>query len=316
MNVDVVTLTLNPALDVTAEVDALVPYRKLRARLTSHEPGGGGINVARVLHRFDVGTRAVFPAGGLSGASLVAELAREGVPMEAIESAVATRESITIWVQSTGEHYRILVEGDPLPQETWRACLNAVAAGARPRFLVLSGSLPPNVRASAVAEVAEASRRLGAQFVCDSSGAALRAAVEAGADLITPNRRELHELVHSAAPLEDFDHEDAARRVVAQGARAVVVSLGAGGAFLAGDGGEEHHAAPPIRALSTVGAGDSLVAGIVIGLLRGDRLGDAVRLGVATGAATCLEHGSELAHPEGVQRLLQPRGPAGKAARP
>jgi 6-phosphofructokinase 2 len=306
--VDVVTLTLNPALDVTAEVDALVPYRKLRARLTSHEPGGGGINVARVLHRFDVGTRAIFPAGGLSGASLVAELAREGVPMEALESEVTTRESITIWVRSTREHYRILVEGEPLPETTWQACLRAAAAAPPPRFLVLSGSLPPNVPAAAVGEVAEISRRLGARFVCDTSGAALRAAVEAGADLVTPSRRELHELLDSTVALEHFDHEDAARRVVGQGARAVVVSLGAGGAFLTTDEGlEEHHAAPPIRALSTVGAGDSLVAGVVIGLLRGDRLGEAVRRGVATGAAACLEHGSELADPEEVERLIELR---------
>jgi 6-phosphofructokinase 2 len=312
MNVDVVTLTLNPALDMTAEVDALVPYRKLRAQLTAHEPGGGGINVARVLHRFDVATRAIFPAGGLSGASLVAKLARAGVPMEAIESASATRESITVWVRSTGEHYRILVEGEPLAQVTWRACLDAVAAGPQPRFVVLSGSLPPNVPASVVAEVAEAARRLGAGFVCDSSGDVLRAAVEAGADLITPNRRELHELLEPPVSLEDFDHEDAARSVVAQGVRAVVVSLAENGAFLAaGDGLEEHHAAPPIRAVSTVGAGDSLVAGILIGLLRGDDLSEAVRLGVATGTATCLRHGSELADRESVRRLLQTRGAAG-----
>jgi 6-phosphofructokinase 2 len=310
VKLDVVTLTLNPAVDVTAEVDELVPYRKLRAELAAHEPGGGGINVARVLHRFGVAVRAVFPAGGLSGADLVAELAREGVPMEVVESSTPTRESITIWVRSTGEHYRILVAGDAIAEETWRACVAQVRAAPQPRWVVLSGSLPPGVPPSAVLDIAATAREHGARFACDTSGEALAAAVEAGADLVSPNRRELREVVDPDAAPEEFDHEAAARELVARGVRTVVVSLGEGGAFATSAGGmETHQPSPPVEVLSTVGAGDSLLAGVVAGLLRGEPLDDAVRRGVATGTATCLEHGSALARPETVAELLGESAP-------
>jgi 6-phosphofructokinase 2 len=306
MQLDVVTVTLNPAVDVTAEVDALVPYRKLRAELVAHDPGGGGINVARVLHRLGVAVRAVFPAGGLSGAELVSALAREGVPMEAVESAAPTRESITIWVRSSGEHYRILVAGEPLEERAWRGCTAAVRAA--PRWVVLSGSLPPAVPASVVLEIAAVAREHGAGFACDSSGEALAAAVEAGADLISPNRRELRELVDPRASPTEFDHEAAARELVARGVRAVVVSLGADGGFATSAAGTEtRRSSPSVQVLSAVGAGDSLLAGVVAGLLRGESLDEALRRGVATGAATCLEHGSELARPEAVEELLARR---------
>jgi 6-phosphofructokinase 2 len=306
VTVDVVTLTLNPALDVTAEVEQLVPFRKLRAQLSAHQPGGGGINVSRVLHRFGVATRAVFPVGGLSGSRVIADLAREGIAMEAHETQAETRQSITVWVRSTREHYRIVVDGEPLAEATWRACVEAVAAGPQARFVVLSGSLPPGVPTAVVVETAAAARKLGALFVCDTSGEALAAAAEAGADLVKPSRRELHALLGGGGSLEQFDHEEAARELVARGARAVVVSLGAGGAFLTSvDQGEVRCVPPPLEAVSTVGAGDSLVAGIVIGLLNGDPLREALRRGVATGAATCLEHGSEVADPEAARRLLE-----------
>jgi 6-phosphofructokinase 2 len=292
-----------------------VPYRKLRADLVAREPGGGGINVARVLHRFGAAVRAIFPSGGVAGASLVAGLAHEGVPIEVVDSSAETRESITIWVRSTGEHYRILVPGEPLEERARRGCLDALRAAPSPRFVVLSGSLPPGVPASVVAEVVETGRQLGAPVVCDSSGAALAAAVEAGADLVFPNRRELRELLEPDASPESFDHEAAARAVVERGVGAVVVSLGAGGAFATDRHGDEAAvASPPVDVVSTVGAGDSLLAGVVFGLLHGNSFVEAVRRGVATGAATCLEHGSELAHPERVEALLAEPTASGSSA--
>jgi 6-phosphofructokinase 2 len=275
--------------------------------LIAHYPGGGGINVARVLHRFGVATRAIFPAGGLAGASLVGALAREGVPMEAVESTTQTRESTTIWVRSTRQHYRILVPGQPLEPPIVRDCLGALAAAPEPDYVVLSGSLPPGLPADVVTEVATMARGLGASFVCDMSGAALAAAVDAGADIVAPNRRELRELVQPQTPPDEFDHEAGARSLIADGAGAVVVSLGADGAFAAARSKEEvRRRSPPVEVISTVGAGDSLLAGIVFGLLRGDSFADAIERGVMTGAATCRQHGSELATPEAVATLLPP----------
>jgi 6-phosphofructokinase 2 len=154
MKLDVVTLTLNPAVDVTAEVEALVPYRTLRAEFVAHDPGGGGINVAHVLHRFGFAVRAVFPHRRATGRGARLCARPRGVPMEAIDSAAPTRESITIWARSSGEHYRILFAGAPLGERAWQACIAAVRAAPRPCWVVLSGSLPSAVPASVVLETA------------------------------------------------------------------------------------------------------------------------------------------------------------------
>ena len=301
----VVTVTLNPALDLTVEIDELVAYRKLRGQLVALDPGGGGVNVARVLRRFDTAVVAVAPFGGISGQSLLAELEREGVSVRAVAADAVTRRSVTLWVTSTREHFRILVEGDPLEERAWRACLDAVAQLGRPDFVVLSGALPPAAPAAAVVTAfSDAARSLGSQFVCDTSGPALAAAVAAGADLVKPSRGELRDLVAPGVPREDFDYREGARQAIALGVRAVVVSLGADGAFLAAaDGTEAEFRSPPIDVLSSVGAGDSMVAGILLGRLRGRSLPAAVRLGVAAGAATCMQHGTEVCMPADVERL-------------
>lgn len=300
----VVTVTLNPALDLTVEVEELVAYRKLRGQLLAHDPGGGGVNVARVLRRFDTPVVAVAPLGGTSGQALLAELEREGVRARAVAADAATRRSMTLWVSSTREHFRILVEGDPLGDQAWRCCLAAIGEFDRPDFVVLSGSLPPGVPAAAVTAFADGARSLGSRFVCDTSGPGLAAAVAAGADLVKPSVRELRDLVAAGVSLEDFDYRAGARRAVALGVRAVVVSLGADGAFLAAvDGTEAEFRSPPVDVLSSVGAGDSMVAGILLGLLDGRSLADAVRLGVAAGTATCMQHGTEVCVPDDVERL-------------
>ena len=300
----IVTVTLNPALDLSAEVDELVPYRKLRGQLIALDPGGGGVNVSRVLHRFGVPTRAVAPVGGVSGQALVAELRREGVPVFPVEATGDTRRSLTIWERSTREHFRILVEGEALAESAWRACLDAVDEQPTAAFVVLSGSLPPAVPATVVRAFAERARRRGARFVCDSSGPALREALGAGADLIKPSRRELRDLVAPGVALEHFEHRRGAREAVALGARTVVVSLGADGAFMAADDGTEAtFPSPPVDVLSSVGAGDSMVAGMLVALTRGRPLVEAVRFGVAAGAATCTMHGTEVCRPQDVERL-------------
>jgi 6-phosphofructokinase 2 len=184
----IVTVTLNPALDLTAEVDELIAYRKLHGRLVALDPGGGGVNVARVLRPFEVATLAVVPVGSVSGQALVVELGREGVPVVPVEAGADTRRSVTIWERSTREHFRILVDPEPLAPKAWQECLDAVDRADPPAYVVFSGSLPPGVAPAVVTEFAQRARRRGARFVCDSSGRALAEAVAAGADMIKPSR--------------------------------------------------------------------------------------------------------------------------------
>jgi 6-phosphofructokinase 2 len=297
----VVTLTLNPTIDISMEVDEMVPDHKLRARLIDIEPGGGGVNVSRVLHRLGVPTRAVVALGSMSGEILRAELAAEGVPIVPVSIHGATRRAATIFASRTREHYRLVTEGHRLDDSEWQAARDALAAaGADADYLVLSGSFPPGVPVSLVNELAVIAREVGARLVVDSSGAPLAAAADAGVFLLKPNRRELQELV--GAP-EEFDVVAAARRLVDRRVAVVVVSLGADGALLVADGTEVRLPTVPVDVVSAVGAGDSMVGGILAGLVEGRPLDAALRLGMAAGAAACLTDGSGLCREEDVRRL-------------
>ena len=298
----ILTLTPNPSVDVSIEVDRLVPDLKLRAELGAFEPGGGGVNVSRVLHRLGAPTLAVVAVGGLSGELVTSQLEATGVPI----SPVAVRED-TRWVwmvheRARASEYRLITPGVPLSPGEWGACLSAVEAGGEAvDYVVLSGGMPPEVPDRFVHDLAGVSARLGARLVVDSHGPTLAAAVTEGAYLIKPSRRELAEL--SGLEPADLDYEAAARHVVEQGVANVVVSLGPGGAFLATPELATHVRAPEVEVVSTVGAGDAMVAGLLAGLLEGRPILDATRLGVAAGTAACLTANSRPCRPDDVRRL-------------
>jgi len=303
----VVTVTLNPALDLTVEVDRLEPFNKLRGRQIALDAGGGGINVSRVLHRFGVPTVAILPAGGSSGTALIGAIEREDVPTRRIDQRRDTRRTVTIWEVASREHFRILTPGEPLEDGVLDECIAATAAEPRPDVIVLSGSMPPGTPAGSVARFSEIARNAGARFVVDTSGPALVEAVEVGADMIKPSLNELRDLVepeYQGVTMDEFDYRAAAHMVAARGVGAVVVSLGEDGAYMATrDGRDFELPTPEVEVLSSVGAGDSMVAGIIVGLLRGRDLGEAFRFGVAAGAATCMVHGTELCRPGEVEYL-------------
>lgn len=303
----VVTVTLNPALDLTVEVDRLEPFNKLRGRQVALDAGGGGINVSRVLHRFGIPTTAVLPAGGSSGAALIGAIEREEVPTRRVEQYVDTRRTVTIWEITSREHFRILTQGEPFVDGVLDQCVAAVADQPDPSVIVLSGSMPPGTPNGTVGRFAKIARDAGAVFVCDTSGAALVEAIEVGVDLIKPSVNELRDLVEpelQGVSLEEFDYRTAAQAIASRGANAVVVSLGEDGAYLAtAEGDQIEMASPKVDVLSSVGAGDSMLAGIIVARLRGRDLPESFRFGVAAGAATCMNHGTELCRPAEVERL-------------
>jgi 6-phosphofructokinase 2 len=142
----IVTLTPNPAIDISTSVDEVVPVRKLRCEAARRDPGGGGINVARVVQRLGAEVTAIYPAGGCTGELLRRLVKREGVQSLAIPVAEETRESFTALDQKSGEQYRFVLPGAPLSEAEWCACLDALeAVDPLPPFVVCSGSLPPGV---------------------------------------------------------------------------------------------------------------------------------------------------------------------------
>jgi len=304
-NTPVITLTMNPALDKSTTVEQVVADRKLRCEPPKWDPGGGGINVSRVLHRFGIESLAVYPTGGPAGELLAALLDREGVAQERIAIGEWTRENLTVVERSSGRQFRFGLPGPSLRESEWRQCLETTEANvAESSYVVAAGSLPPGVPTDFFARLATATREHGARFVLDTSGEALRRALEVGVFLIKPNLREFAALFPDD-DLLDVGLQGAAQSLVEAGsAEVVVVSLGASGALLASAEGSMRFSAPTVPIVSRVGAGDSMVAGIVCELVRGAAISEAIRHGVATGSATVTTPGTDLCRVEDIDRLL------------
>ena len=300
----ILTLTMNPAIDVSTSVDRVAPTRKLRCALARRDPGGGGINVARVVRRLGARATAVYPTGGVIG-----ELLRRLVDAEDVDSVTVpvreeTREDFTALETSTGDQFRFVLEGPHLSGAEWMACLEAVAAQTqRPDLIVVSGSLPPGVPDDFYARVAEIARAWDVRLALDCAGPALKAALEHGVYLVKPNLGELAELV--GARLADMPSRIAAcRSLIAAGrAEAVALTLGADGALLVTADRAWRAAAPPIEAVSAVGAGDSFLGGMAWALASGRPLDEAFRYGMAAGSGAVLSPGTELCHAADVWRL-------------
>jgi 6-phosphofructokinase 2 len=298
-----VTLTMNPALDIATVTDRVVPTHKLRCEPPRYDPGGGGINVARAVHALGGDALAIFPAGGAAGEMIGHLLHEEGVPHQVIQIAGFTRESLAVEERQTGDQYRFLLPGPEIGPADQERCLDRLAAALPDAtYVVASGSLPLGVASDFYARVAKLAQRHGKRFVLDSSGPALTA-VDRGVYLLKPSLSELEHLVGRHLGSE-ADEEQAVQEVIAQGrADIVVLSLGGRGALVATAQGSERVAAIPVEARSTVGAGDSMLAGIVLGLCRDLSLGDAVRFGVAAGTAALLGSGTQLCRRTDVERL-------------
>ena len=178
---DIVTLTINPAIDIFVNVPRVEPMRKLRCSAPKRDPGGGGINVARVAHRLGSDVTAIYPTGGAIGKLLHRLVEREGIDSMATPSHVETRENFTVYEETTGEQYRFVLPGSTLHRAEWEAVLDRLTTlPQKPKFVVASGSVPPGVPEDFFARVARHARRLGAQCVVDTSGPALKAALAEG----------------------------------------------------------------------------------------------------------------------------------------
>ncbi len=297
-----VTMTLNPTVDLAVSTEQVRPDDKLRCSAPQRDPGGGGINVARAASRLGADALAVVPVGGPSGQQLRQLLDAEDLPVATIDIAGETRESWTVDERSSESQYRFVLPGPSLSADEGDACLAAVAEHAE-TLVVASGSLPPDVPEDTWGRLVRACTEEGCRTIVDSSGGALRAAIDAGVWLIKPNLRELAQLV--ARELEDDAQiRAAAQELLGGGTEAVAVSMGAGGALLVTPDLIDHVRSPTVPIRSRVGAGDSTVAGIAASLLRGDDLPTAVRWGVAAGAAAVMTDGSELCRLEDNERLF------------
>jgi 6-phosphofructokinase 2 len=321
----IIAFTFNPCVDKSMEIDQLVPDKKMRCTAPRLEPGGGGINVARVVRRLGGKVLAVYPSGGYHGSLLTEMLRVEGVDTYPVPMLTDIRENINIYEKSTGRQYRFIEPGNALTEHSWTRCLDALAALDKGGIVVVSGSLPGGAPPDLWSRIRRLSERKGARLIVDVAGAelwtallvgftggGLRTVSEGGESfqtgsacglfLIKPSENELAWLAREMRLPER--PEETAKCLVSRGyAQVVVVSRGSGGALLVTRDCVRHVPAPEVRQQSTVGAGDSLVGGIVAGLGRKMDLEEAVRFGVACGAATVMNPGTELCHLKDVEKL-------------
>lgn len=305
----VATLTMNPTIDVSYDVGKMRHTHKMRTDNEWYAPGGGGINVARVLTRLGTPSRCFYTSGGATGPALDGLIDAHQLARTRIAIAGATRVAADVLERESGKEYRFTPQGPRLSESEWRECLDALV-GADCGIVVLSGSLSPGVPDDFYARVTSLLQPRGIQVVLDSSGKALSHGIEAGGlMLVKPSQGELAQ--HVGRPLEGPEAiGKAAMAIVETGkAQLVAVTMGHEGAVLARKEGPTFLPALKIHAASAVGAGDSFVAGILHALVCGKDELEAFRFGMAAGAAAVLRPGTNLAQPSDIKRLLQQVAP-------
>lgn len=214
---DIVTVTLNPAVDVATSIDQVADTRKLRCSAARRDPGGGGINVARVVQRLGGDCVALYLAGGATGQMLRQLLDAEHVAGVCIEIAGETRENFSVMETSTGREYRFVLPGPAVTEREWQCCIDHIdALDVPPRYLVTSGSLPPGAPTDIYARLASSARARGTRVVLDTSGPALAAALDAGVWLVKPSLNELRDLTGRSLASE-AEWKGAAQEIVHDG---------------------------------------------------------------------------------------------------
>jgi 6-phosphofructokinase 2 len=301
----IVTLTMNPALDITTDADVVRPTDKVRCSSVRYDPGGGGVNVAQVAHNLGASVTALFPAGGATGEMYCDLLAARGIPFHLVKITGSTRESFTVDETTTGLQYRFVLPGPSLTFAELQQCLVELRHLAKSaKFVVASGSLPPGAPSDFYQQVALICQELGARLILDTSGGDLRH-LTSGVFVLKASVRELRECVGRELVTES-EQLFAAHEIVDCGrAEAVVVSLGSEGALLATSTESTRFSAIPVRGVSGVGAGDAMTSAITVGLSRGWSLSESVRFGIAAGAAMVLTPGTAPCTRAEVERLFE-----------
>ena len=260
--------------------------------------------MARVINRLGGDVAAIYPSGGSTGQLLRRLMDREGVRSITLPTLEEAREDFTVFEETTTQQYRFVLPGARLSEAEWQQCLSLLASTEpRPKFVVGSGSLPPDVPEDFFGRVASVAKAMDAKAIVDTSGPALKAALTEGVYLIKPNLREFQELTSTKSAEVDA-LISAGRGLIAQGlVELIALSLGSDGALLISQDRALRADSIPIKPASVVGAGDSFMGAMVWSLLDDDSLEAALRHGVAAGSAALLNPGTELCLSEDVRRL-------------
>jgi len=300
----VITLTINPTIDKSTSVESVASEIKLRCEAPQFDPGGGGLNVSRAIKTLGGESTAVYTAGGGIGEMLGYLLAREGITTRPIPIRGLTRENLTVYEHSSNLQYRFGMPGPELAEAEWQRCLDVVFE-LDADYIVASGSLAPGVPDDFYAYLAERAQNSSRRVIVDTSGTALQALRNTGVFLLKPNLRELEQLSGEAFAGE-AELKNTAQAMIHDGlAQVMVISMGASGAaFITAT--EYICIRPPVVPIrSKVGAGDSMVGGIIWALSNDESLLNAVRYGIAAGTAAVMTEGTQLCRKDDVLALYE-----------
>lgn len=298
----ILTITLNPCIDKSSTVEKIKPESKLRCSEVVNEPGGGGINVSKALKKLETTSVALFPSGGHNGNMLCSLLDEENIVFHAVDSKVETRENWIVLEGSTVNQYRFTFPGRQVQEATIITLIDQIRSFS-PSFVIASGSLPPGLPDYFYGLVVKNAKSVGAKCIVDTSGPALQALQGKGAYLIKPNIGELCKMLN-VDWLDKEEVADAAHQAIMDGyAEMIAVSMGPEGAWIVSEEERYFATAPKVEKRSTVGAGDSMVAGMSFMLEQNRSLKEVISYGVACGSAATMNEGTQLFNKEDADRL-------------
>lgn len=303
----IITVTLNPALDVSTTTESVAPGRKLRCEAPRFDPGGGGINVSRVIKRLGGESLALVALAGPVGERLKSALATEGIAAHFIRAPGETRESLSVIDRDTGEQYRFVMPGAGWTESEGEAALDAIAVATPPAALVvLSGSLPPGLPADVPARLSKRLKAKGARLILDTSGATLAAARHPAhpAFILRMDEVEAEALAGRALPQRADTAAFAQELVSGGGAEIVIIARGADGSVLATATERLFGRAAKVPVVSKTGAGDSFLAAFTLAYAREATLEEALSAAVAAASAAVMTEATELCRAADALRLV------------
>ena len=303
----VVTVTVNPMLDISTSVDCMVPDTKLHCNRPTFAAGGGGIYVSRAIKNLGGESTAFFIAGGINGLQIKQLLENDEIDYQWIDSGVNSRENWLITDKKSENLYRFVMPGNEIEDKHWKALLKAIKDFLpKPNYLIVSGCLAPGMPENFYAQLAAFAKKNDIRMVLDTSGTPLRLALEEGVHMFKPNLREMAEL-HQKKALTGMELEEATKEILGKGyCNVIVVSMGEKGALLSLQDDSIEYIVPPAMPVSCkVGVGDSMVAGMIVGCSKGFWSQQAVCYGVAAGTAAAMNPAGELCNKEDTDKIFQ-----------
>jgi len=302
----IITLTINPAVDKSARVDGLSPEQKLRCHSLKYQAGGGGINISRVLKRLNVDTSCIFTSGGSNGEFIQQELEKSAIHAIPVFLKSWTRENLSVVDTKTNLQYRFGMPGPKILEDEIKLLNKTIhEIISFGDILAISGSLGEGIPFNFYAELIRGLATKEIKVILDTSGDALVASLKEKVYLIKPNQKELAQLAGKEWLNADEQEGFCKELVQSEQVKFIVVSLGGRGAFIVSKDGINYLTPPPVKVMSTIGAGDSMLAGIIYGLTKNETQQNILKWGVACGTATTMEEGTDLAQVENIDAVIK-----------